>query len=122
MPLAFLLDENVPGRVWRAIVRHNVRGEDVLDVCRIGDAIDLPLGAEDAAILQWAEREHKILVTEDKATMPGHLENHRQAGHQSPGVFLLRPGVKLGELVEFLTLVAYASAPDDWRDRIEYVP
>ncbi len=122
MPLAFLLDENIPGRVWRAIARHNVRGEDVLDVYRIGECTALPLGADDATILEWAEREHRILVTEDKQTMPGHLENHLQAGHHSPGVFLLRPGLSLRELVEFPVLVANASEPNDWWDRIEFIP
>lgn len=122
MPLAFLLDENVPGRVWRAIARHNVRSEDVLDVCRIGELADLPLGADDTTILEWAEREQRILVTEEKKTMPGHLAKHLQAGHHSPGVFLLHPGLGLPELVEFLVLAAYASEPDDWWDRIEFVP
>jgi hypothetical protein len=37
MSLAFLLDENVPGRVVRAIQRHNLLGDLHLDAVRVGD-------------------------------------------------------------------------------------
>ena len=42
MPVTFLLDENVPGRIWRAIQRHNEDSVD-LDVVRVGQPDDLPL-------------------------------------------------------------------------------
>lgn len=122
MALAFLLDENVPGRVRRAIQRHNTSGDYPLDVVRVGEPADLPLSADDPAVLLWTEREGRILVTEDKRTMPVHLAAHLQAGHNSPGVFLIRPGSSIPLLVEFLALVAHASKPEEWRDRIEYVP
>ncbi|HEV3143702.1 MAG TPA: DUF5615 family PIN-like protein [Gemmataceae bacterium] len=90
MPLNFLLDENQRGLFWRAVQRHNRSGSDLLDVARVGDLDDLPLGASDAEILLWAEREGRILVTFDKATMATHLANHLQAGRHSPGIFMLR--------------------------------
>lgn len=122
MAIAFLLDENVPARVWRAIQRHNVSGEFPIDVVRIGEPADLSLSADDPAVLLWTEREGHILVTENRSTMPVHLTAHLQAGHRSPGVFLIRRGIGVPDLLEFLVLVAYASKPEEWQDRIEYVP
>jgi hypothetical protein len=85
MPIRFLLDEHLRGPLWHAIGRHNLGGGLPLDVARVGDPPDLPLGADDSAILLWAERENRILITEDKHTIAIHLAGHCQAGHHSPG-------------------------------------
>jgi hypothetical protein len=122
MPLAFLLDENVPRRLWRAIEIHNARGLYPLDVVRVGEPIDLSLGSDDPTILLWAEREGRIVVTEDKNTMPGHLVQHLRNGRHSPGILLLRLHCPLAEIVEMLVLIAYASDPGEWQDREEYIP
>ncbi len=120
--LAFLLDENVPARILRALQRHNKRGVDPLDVLRVGEPGDLPLSSDDATILAWVEREKRLLVTEDKHTIPRHLDRHLQRGHHVPGVLMIRPGTNVPVLVEFLVLVAYASQPNEWQDRIAYIP
>lgn len=93
-----------------------------MDVVRVGEPDDLPLSSDDRTILAWAERDGRILVTEDKATMPAHLGSHLKAGHRSPGVFLVRSGTTIPKLIEFLVLVAYASEADEWEDRIEFAP
>ena len=122
MALAFLLDENIPRRLWRAIQRHNARGENSLDVVRVGEPDELPLSSDDTTILAWATRAERILVTEDKHSIPGHLQEHLREGGHSPGVFLVRTGATILPLIEFLVLVAHASEAREWRDRIEYVP
>jgi len=122
MAIRFLLDENLPARAYGAIVRHNAAGGDPINAVRVGQPDDLPLSADDPAILAWTERENRILVTEDKSTMPGHLKAHIEAGHHSPGVFLVRPGAKIPTLLEFLALVTHASQPAEWEDRIQYIP
>ena len=122
MPLAFLLDENVPSRIWRAIQRHNEDTTDTLDAVCIGHVRDLPFSSDDAAILRWTERQGRILITEDKSSMSAHLATHLDEGNHCPGVFLVRPGIRVAELLEFLVLVAYASESPEWRDRITYIP
>jgi hypothetical protein len=122
MPLRFLVDENVPGRIHRAIQRHNHSGKDLLDVVRVGEPDDLPISTDDSAILVWAENASRILITEDKSTMLGHLQQHLARGRSSPGVFLIRPGTTVPSLIEFLVLVAWVSDPTEWADRIEFVP
>jgi hypothetical protein len=41
----FLLDEHLHGHLWRAIRDHNAGAVRPLDVERVGDLPDLPLGA-----------------------------------------------------------------------------
>jgi hypothetical protein len=120
--LRFLLDEHLRGPLWLAIQRHNVRGGLPIDVARVGDEPDLPLGSDDPTILLWAEREGRILVTEDVHTMPGHLTGHLQARHHSPGVFVVSIGSSIGQLVTWLELVAHAGDPADYADGITYLP
>ncbi len=122
MPITYLLDENIPSRIWRAIQRHNENDVDILDVVCVGQFDDLPFHADDPSILRWAERQGRILITEDKSTMPAHLATHLDEGRHCPGIFMLRPGTRVPELLEFLVLVAYASQPAEWRNRIEYIP
>ena len=122
MPLRFVLDENQRGPLWRAVIRHNQAGSYPLDVVRVGDSLDLPLGSTDPDILLWGEREDRILVSFDKTTMAGHLTSHLQAGHHSPGVFLLRRASRLPLIVDHLALVAHASDAWEWQDRIEFIP
>jgi hypothetical protein len=121
MPLAFLLDENLRGLLYRHVRRHNAMGEPPLDVVRVGDPPDLPRGSEDPDILRWAERHGRILISRDVNTMPRHLAEHLRAGGHTPGLFLLRPA-PLPVVVGFLVLAAYASDPSEWEGRVEFVP
>ena len=123
MPLAFLLDEHLRGRrLGHAIRQHNTRGADPIDVIRVGDPPDLPLGSTDPAVLLWAERAGRILVTLDRHTLPGHLADHLRAGHQSPGVLLVRRHASLSQIVSYLALIAHVGDPSDFLDRLEYIP
>jgi hypothetical protein len=120
--LRFLLDEHLRGPLWLAILRHNSRGGLPIDSARVGDTPDLPLGSDDATILSWAERERRILLTEDVHTMPAHLARHLASGHHSPGVFVVSTGCSIKEIVSNLELVAHAGESSDYEDTIVYVP
>jgi len=122
MPVAFVLDENARGPLWIAIRAHNQGGAYPIDAVRVGDRPGLPLQISDPEILAWAEQAGRILLTYDESTMPGHWIDHLQAGHHSPGVLIIREKVSLREIVEGLVLLAYASDPSEWSDRLEYFP
>jgi Domain of unknown function (DUF5615) len=119
--LRFLLDEHLRGPLWSAILRHNIQGLPI-DATRVGDPPDLPLGTDDPSILVWAEREGRILVTEDVHTMPSHLTAHLQSGHHSLGAFIVSAGYSIKKIVDALELVAHAGNPSDYEDTITYVP
>src|SRR4051812_42449036 len=105
MPLAFLLDENLRGVLWRHLQRRNIGSTYPIDAVRVGDLHDLPLGSDDPAILLWAERENRILVSRDERTLAKYLAEHIAAGHHSPSILLARD-VPLTEIVDFLVLAA----------------
>lgn len=121
MALRYLLDEHLRGTFGKVIRRHNLVSEMPLDVVRIGDVDDLPLGSPDPQVLRWAEREDRILVTQDRRSMGRHLMAHLASGHHCPGIFMLRPGASYRGAVEFLMLAAYASSAGEWRDQIHFV-
>ncbi|HBI44414.1 MAG TPA: hypothetical protein DDY78_16405 [Planctomycetales bacterium] len=103
MPLRFLLDEDLRGwALWQAIRRHNAVNVDPIDVARVGDPVDLPLGTKDPDVLIWAERCCRIVVSRDESTMKSHLAIHLRAGHGSPGLFLMRKRSRLFDVVDFL--------------------
>ncbi len=122
MPLLYVLDENVPAALRLAIHNHNAGSVNPLDVVSVGDPQDLPLGIDDPALLLWAEREGRILVTRDEHSIPCHLVAHLAAGHHSPGIFMIRRRSAIPQLVFILVLVAYAGDPSHYKDRIEYIP
>lgn len=121
MPLAYLLEENQRGLLWQYLRRHNARGIDQVDVVRVGDVDDLPLGSEDPDILLWAEREGRILVSRDRETLAKYLAAHLAAGRHSPGIFFVRD-VSLADLADFLVCAAHASGPEEWEGQVTYVP
>jgi hypothetical protein len=122
MALDYVFDEHLRGPLFRALLQHNAAGSHVVDVVRVGDPADLPLGTKDPDVLIWAERAGRVLVSIDKRTMPGHLAAHLQTGRHSPGIFLVRPGYTIPVLVDLLVIAAYTTDPLLIRDRYEFIP
>jgi hypothetical protein len=123
MPIAFLLDEHLRGKpMWHAIRRHNPSRGLLIHATRVGDPGDLPLGSADAAILVWAERVGRIVLTEDAQTFPAELTQHLRAGRTSPGVFVIRPSATVAAVLYWLELVVADDQPDAWRDQFLFIP
>jgi hypothetical protein len=120
--ISYLLDECQRGELWWHVKRHNALGANLIDCARLGDLPGQSLRAQDAEVLGWAEEAGRILVTRDRSTMGIHLAAHLQLGRRSPGVFIVRPGKPVAEVLEFLVCAAFASEPEDWADRIEFIP
>ena len=114
----FLLDENMD----RAIQRQLQRLNSEIDVRLVGDAEAPPPGTPDPDILMWIEYNGYILVTRNRKTMPRHFTEHLTAGRHVPGVFCIRKSVTMGELINILYLIWYASNPEEYRDRLVFIP
>jgi Domain of unknown function (DUF5615) len=122
MSLAFVLDEHLRGPLWQAILRYNLSSGRPLDVIRVGDLNDLPLSASDSEILLWAERERRILITQDRHTMAVNLQHHLKEGHHSPGILIARRFVRIPELIECLELISLVGEAAEITDAIYYIP
>jgi hypothetical protein len=63
-----------------------------------------------------------ILITENRSTIPGHLDDHYAVGRHMPGLFWIRPQTSLGRVVEELYLIWYSSVADEYIDRAIFIP
>ena len=117
-----LLDEQLRGLPWRALLHRRETTHPDLIVTRVGDPPDLPLGTADPGILDWAERNGHVLVSADFRTMPGHFAGRLASGRHSAGLIMVPADGDLPAAIDYLLLVAELTDPHEWVDRIEFAP
>jgi hypothetical protein len=93
-----------------------------IEVLAVGDQSSPALGTPDPEILRWIEKEGYILVSRNRRTMPLHLKEHLDTGSHIPGIFLIRRGASLAQVIQDLILIQEAGIPEDYLDRLEYLP
>lgn len=79
-------------------------------------------GADDGAILEWADNHGRVLLTHDGRTMPKHVRSRLAAGAHVPGVLIVDDLAGIGSCIEEILLVAECSDEGDWEDKIAYLP
>jgi hypothetical protein len=113
----YLLDENVGPVLGEGL--HRRRPEIV--VWSVGQPGAPPLGTLDPEILVWCEANDFALVTNNRASMPVHLQEHLSSGGHVPGIFVLARRLGLGATIEALALLHGASEPAEFADRITHL-
>jgi hypothetical protein len=93
-----------------------------MTVWMVGEAGAPERGTSDPDILVWCEVRGFSLVTNNRASMPVHLATHLSTGRHVPGIFMLDPVMTLGDTAEELELIWAASSPQEFADRIIYLP
>jgi len=116
--IRFLLDENRSPLLAHAVRRRN----PAIDVLRVGDAGAPPLHTLDPELLLYCERDQRLLVTNNRHSMPKHIADHLAVGHHHWGVFRLSREMSLGPLSEQLHLLWSASEAEEWIDQFEWIP
>jgi predicted nuclease of predicted toxin-antitoxin system len=114
--LRLATDEDVDGRIIAGLLLQRAD----LDLVRMQD-VGLRT-KEDPILLEWADAAGRILITNDKRTMPGHVEQRINAGKTVPGVFILRRGFSIGKLIEEILIRVECSEQDEWLNLIDYLP
>jgi len=117
--LSFLADENFLG----AITDGALRRDPNLDLVRVQD-VGLA-GASDPAILQWAARYGRVVLSHDVSTMSRYAYERVAAGLPMPGVFLVRESVAInatGVVIESLLLLAQSSLEREWEQQVVFLP
>jgi hypothetical protein len=71
--------------------------------------------------LRFLEASQRVLLTDNRQSMQGHVAAHHDAGHRHWGIFVVRIEVPLGRLIEELVLYWEASEADEWIDRVEWL-
>lgn len=114
LPLA--ADENFNNDIVRGIRRRLL----AVDIVRIQDAG--LLSADDPAILEWAARSGRVLLTHDVSTMTSHAYERVIAGKPMPGVFEVGRHVPIGLAIEEIILLAECSLQGEWEGQVRYLP
>lgn len=114
----YLLDEHVNVRLRKAIKLL----EPGIIVWRVGDPGAPPLHTSDPDILLWCEVQGFLLVTNNRASMPVHLQDHWRINRHIPGILVLNPAMGIGETAEELFLIWGTSEPEEFTDHIRYLP
>jgi hypothetical protein len=115
MRVTYQADADLDGRILRGLRR--VAPE--IDI-RSATAAGLE-GRPDPEVLRIAAESRRILVSQDRRTMPAHFARF-SATAESPGVILLREAVSIAVAIEELVLIWSASDLDEWRGRLVWIP
>jgi len=116
--LQYLLDEHVDRRLRKALKQ---LAPEILVWC-VGDPGAPDFGTLDPDILVWCETHHFALVTNNRASMPLHLQAHLKQERHVPGIFILDLHMTIGELADELQLLWGASEAEEYADQIRYLP
>lgn len=118
MKVRFLIDENLSPRLKLA----QQRLHPGIDVLRVGDPDAPTLGTADPDLLRYLDLAQRLLVTDNRTSMPAHLEDHWAAGGHLWGVLWIRPDATIGKLAQELFLIWDASEAEEWIDRLDWIP
>jgi predicted nuclease of predicted toxin-antitoxin system len=116
--IRYLLDENIDPLYRSELLKR----ESEIEVRRVG-LLGAPAHATpDPEILCWCEENDFFLVTNDRNTIPQHMRNHLAQVRHVPGIFMLSPGMSVGENIQVLVLIWAASEEYEYFDQIVFLP
>ena len=108
-------DADLDGRILRGLRR-------VAPEVDVRTAAEAGLAAlEDPEVLRLAAEAGRILISQDRSTMPAHFQRFVSRS-QSPGVILLRARVPIAVAIEELLLISAASETEEWINRLAWIP
>ena len=116
--IRYLMDENVNPLLRRELLRR----EPNLVVWQVGLLGSPEHGTLDPEILIWCEENEFLLVTNNRQSMPVHLQDHLAKSRNATEIFTLNSAMTIGETVDELILIAAATSADDYRNQIIYLP
>jgi hypothetical protein len=79
-------------------------------------------GAADPAVLAWAAREGRVLLTHDARTIPRYAYKRVRTGQPMPGIFALAVDASIGQAIEDLLLLVEGSLDGEWDRQVLYLP
>jgi hypothetical protein len=76
----------------------------------------------DTEVLALASKRQAVLVSHDVGTIPAHFRAFRNAGQDSPGVFLIAQSLDVGAAIDEPLLIWLTSDASEWENRLEWLP
>jgi hypothetical protein len=78
-------------------------------------------GLPDPEVLRIAAAQGRILISQDRRTMPDHFQQFVNES-TSPGVIVLRKKVSIAAAIDEIVLIWSASDADEWVNRLVWIP
>jgi hypothetical protein len=113
-----LLDENLPPHLKVALRRR----APAFDILRVGEEEAPPFGTLDPEVLHYLASARRLLLTNNRASMPEHAARHLAQGHHHWGIFRIRPSASMTEIIDACLLLWEASDAEEWLDALEWLP
>lgn len=114
--LFLVADENFNNTIYRGLLRIKPN----LDIVRVQD-VGL-FSADDQAVLEWAAKENRILLTHDVATITKYAYERVNAGKYMPGVIEVNRKVPIGTAIEEILFIAETCGHGELAGQILYLP
>ena len=118
MKIRFLLDENLSKKIKLGVLLLN----SSVDILCVGDPNAPSFGTLDPEILSYVEQSQRLLITDNRKSMPDHLAAHWSAGRRIWGLFWVRPKASIGQLAESIYLIWETSEAQEWIDVVDWIP
>lgn len=116
--IKFLFDENANPRFKATLLRR----QPAIDVLQVGDRGAPPRTTLDPDLLVYLEGARRILVSDNRKSMPGHLQDHWAHGGSCWGIFWIKPGTTFDHLAEDLELIWGTMDAEEWLNTTFWVP
>ncbi|MBN1424019.1 DUF5615 family PIN-like protein [Candidatus Fermentibacteria bacterium] len=114
--LSLAVDENLNNDIVRGLLRR----EPGLDIVRIQD-VGLS-GASDEAVLEWAAKHGRVLLTHDVTTMTAEAYARVRSGRRMPGIIEVGHSVPPRAAIDDILLIARCSVEGEWEGQVRYLP
>ncbi len=114
--LKLLIDENLDQRILRGL---RLRVPDLLYTLVQETAL---AGGRDAALLQWAAENRRVLVTHDRKTMLKAVYQRMHSGQQTAGLVIVRKELPLIRAIEDLVLLLECCTDIDLENQVVFIP
>lgn len=115
MKIRYLFDENMDPRFATVLARHY----PMIDVRYVGSGHAPAFGTLDPEILLYLEQTLRILITDNRKSMPGHLVDHANAGRHHWGIFIVSKQASYKPLADLVFLYWDASEAEEWIGHVE---
>lgn len=115
MRIRFQADADLDGRIVRGLKRRS-RDIDIRTAASAGFA-----GLKDPEVLRLSTEDNRVLVSQDRRTMPAHFAEYLATANSS-GVILLREAISLAVAIEELVLIWTASEAEEWINHLAWIP
>jgi hypothetical protein len=114
--LRLAADEDFNNNILRGLLRRHPS----LDFVRVQDAG--LCGQDDPAVLDWAAKEGRVLLTHDANTMTRNAYDRVRAGLEMPGLVVASRRAPTRQLIEDILFLAVCAEPHELQGQVLYVP